>query len=287
MSLNKFTSQAKPQPQINPRFNTLVIDTILTQAGNIFPNAIGASGTVLQNDGAGNLVWVPNGGGGAGDVNFTGAGPSINEISTYASTDGKTIKNSSSGPSTLSSALDMKTNNIQNVGNVTASSLNVGALSYPSVDGSDGYVVTTNGSGVLSLQVSPSNSAVKGVYTPTVTNVQQSGSGNFGADSHYFGSGSTIGSEITVFAKININATAANPWVNVSLPIATSSPPNFGQVVGLGTIFRNVVTPALSDVGLVWGVQSDGANSGAVVKCTVPTFTANYDAQIAFTYTIS
>lgn len=100
----------------------------LTAGNNSFPTVSGTSGQALTTNGSGTLAFS--------NV-ISGPGSSTtNSVPVFTGTTGTSLSSSSV---TISS------------GQLTCSKLIAGALTFPSVDGTSGQAVTTNGSGTLSL----------------------------------------------------------------------------------------------------------------------------------------
>lgn len=123
----------------------------LISAGLTYPTTDGTSGQALTTNGSGVLSFSTVG-------NVTGAASSVdNAVTRFDGTTGKLIQNS--------------TAILSDSGSLTISGLTVGALSYPSVDGSVGQVLSTNGSGVLSLTTLVNNVTSGLMNTVTSTNI--------------------------------------------------------------------------------------------------------------------
>lgn len=121
----------------------------MTIAGLSYPVADGTLNQALVTDGAGTLSFAAAGVAGP-------ASSTDNAITRYDGTTGKLLQNS------------LVT--IDDLGKITAPSMLVAALSYPLADGTNGQVLTTNGSGTLTLQDPTSDSLVDnsdGTFTHT------------------------------------------------------------------------------------------------------------------------
>lgn len=120
--------------------------TGLVSSGLTYPVADATAGFAITTNGSGTLALTA-----VGDV----VGPvssTDNHLAIYSGTSGSLIKDTS--PVVL---------NVGAMSGLTA--LSVGALAYPTTDSTAGFVVTTNGSGTLSLQA-PSGGG--GGFTPVV-----------------------------------------------------------------------------------------------------------------------
>ena len=94
------------------------------------------------------LSWA-TGGGGSGDV--VGPASSVDKhLVTFDGTTGKLIQDNSS-------VVLSNTSQMSGLASLGTAALTVNALTYPTTDATSGYVVTTNGAGVLSLQPSTSS----------------------------------------------------------------------------------------------------------------------------------
>jgi hypothetical protein len=104
--------------------------------GNIFfPYLIGSEGQILSADGAGNIIF-------SDPLKSVTTPVTDYSVVTWRGTDGLTIGDS---PVIIDDV----------TGRVTTPFLTVGAISYPSVDGTNGQMIVTDGSGTLSF-ISPS-----------------------------------------------------------------------------------------------------------------------------------
>ena len=122
---------------IDQFFNSIITE-FLKVGKIIFPMTDGLPGQVITTNGKGQLYFTSSG---TGDV--VGPGSSTdNAIARYDGTTGKLVQNSSA---ILSDA-----------GSLSINGLSLGSLVFPTIDGSSGQVLTTNGSGNLSFQ-SPSS----------------------------------------------------------------------------------------------------------------------------------
>lgn len=117
-------------------FTTLFVQDMFignTVAGNAYhlPTDDGTANQVLATDGNGNLSFVTS-------SNMTGPGSSTdNAVVRWDGTTGSVVQNST--------AL------LTDAGQLTISGLILGALTYPSTDGTVGQAITTDGTGILSL----------------------------------------------------------------------------------------------------------------------------------------
>jgi len=130
-------------------FNVTNLSASSIRCGDLeLPTVDGAENSVVQSDGDGRLSLVTN-------RYVTGPNSSTNaQLATFSGTTGKVIQNSSA---TLS-----------NAGVATFTGLVNGALTYPATDGTSGYVLATNGSGVLSF-VNPSTQGMSSTLGEVIT----------------------------------------------------------------------------------------------------------------------
>jgi len=119
--------------------------------GLSWPTADGTANYVLKTDGSGNLSWVANGsGGGASSLNDLSDVTVASNVITFGSADTTGILPADdNGVDLGSTAKSFKDAHIQGV--IYASTLNNGtSLTLPTTDGTNGQVLSTNGSGALS-----------------------------------------------------------------------------------------------------------------------------------------
>lgn len=122
-------------------YNDFDIDNVKTatlQVGTLtYPNVDGTTGQVLGTDGNGHLLFITN-----GDGDVSGPASSIdNSIALFSGTTGKLLKDS--------------LGSIDNTGKLTTPSLVSSGLSYPTSDGTNGQVISTDGFGGLSFSNGP------------------------------------------------------------------------------------------------------------------------------------
>jgi hypothetical protein len=130
-------------------FNVTNLSASLIQSGSLLlPNVDGAPNSVVQSNGSGTLSLVTN--------NYvTGpASSTATQLATFSGTTGKVIQNSAA---TLS-----------NAGVASFTGLVNGALTYPAADSTSGYVLATNGAGVLSF-VNPSTQGMASTLGEVIT----------------------------------------------------------------------------------------------------------------------
>jgi hypothetical protein len=213
-----------------------------------YPSADGTSGQVLTTNGSGTLSLQNTG-------NVSGPATSTNTaIAVYNGPSGKILQNS---VVTVDGTGDITTAGNLSVGNVTSSGMKVGALTYASSDGTSGQVMTTNGSGTLSLQntgnvsgpASSTNAAValfSGTTGKTIQNstVTIDGSGNVST------SGGVTSSTLTVGA--------------LSYPSVDGSSGAVLTTNGSGTL--SLVTPAAAKSQLFGQVLSQTSNVSALAN---------------------
>jgi len=134
--------------------SSLAVTGSTNLGGLLMPTSDGTVGQVITTDGSGNLVFTnasAGGGSGAnlannetilGDWNNTTNPWADNEVADALTINGGTIENTPIGATTSS------TGNFTTL--TTSSTANLGGLLFPIVDGTNGQVLTTNGSGNLS-----------------------------------------------------------------------------------------------------------------------------------------
>src|ERR1700743_1117071 len=99
----------------------------------VYPNKDGSNGQVIGTNGKGKLSFISSAGGGT----VVGPGTSVdNSVALFSGTTGQLLKTS----------LGI----INTAGRLSIPSLLAAGLSYPTTDGTNGQVLSTNGAGILS-----------------------------------------------------------------------------------------------------------------------------------------
>lgn len=168
-------------------FNTnLLYSNKVTVGALNMPFVDTVAGALVKTDGAGNLTLS------AGDTYVQGPASALaDQVATYNGTTGKLIKASAAS--------------ITVPGVATFTGLVNGALTYPSVDATSGYVLMTNGAGVLSLQ--DVSSAGESAAMAEVTALYNT---NLSAGDHvkFTTIGYALGADITVDTTTTYTTTA-------------------------------------------------------------------------------
>jgi hypothetical protein len=112
----------------------------------------GTNGQVLGTDGAGNFTFIDQTG--IGGATYDQSLNTTDDVE-FNSVSSATFTNTGVGAPTITSASTIALTAPDGVtinGTVTTDALTIGALDYPSTDGTSGQVLTTNGSGTLTFQ---------------------------------------------------------------------------------------------------------------------------------------
>jgi hypothetical protein len=154
----------------------LFASSIFTVGALTYPAVDGTANAVLQTNGAGVLSLVTN--------NYV-VGPSsavANQVATYNGTSGKLIEAS--------------TATISPTGAAVFSGLVNGALTYPSVDSTAGFIMQTNGAGIISFVNPSATQDISQIFAELTTSYTS----NVAAGDHikFTTAGFTIGSDITI-----------------------------------------------------------------------------------------
>ncbi len=206
-------------------------------AGLKYPNADGANGQVLSTNGSGVLNWVNNAGGGGGstgDLSIVGStisGPSNADINILQGGTGHVVlDNVKFRDNTVST--NSSNANLELSGNGTGK-VSISGIVFPTTDGSNGQVLTTNGSGVLSFGSIPANQNLFATVT--------SDSGSTTAN--------TVTDTLTVVGSSGISTGISGDTLTITGPNLSSYLQNIsGQNF---TTLSDVATPGASDDGKV------------------------------------
>ncbi len=225
--------------------NTANTDLVLTGNGTgkvsisglKYPSTDGASGQVLQTNGSGVLSWVNNAGGGGGstgDLSIIGStisGPSNADVNIFQGgtghivLDGVKIRDNKISTTSSNSNLELTAN--------ASGKVSISGIIYPTTDGSNGQVLTTNGSGVLSFVTIPANQNLFATVS--------SDSGSTTAN--------TVTDTLTVVGAAGVTTGISGDTLTVTGPNLSSYLQNLsGQNF---TTLSDVATPASSDDGKV------------------------------------
>lgn len=229
----------------------------LTSAGLVYPSADGSAGQVISTDGAGNLVFVNQSGG--------GTTPTLQEVTTEGATTTDSIT----------------------VGGLTSS-----GLAYPSADGSSGQILVTDGAGTLSFQtVSGVSQTLDGVTTlgNTTTNSIVIGGLNvkaFGASNGIFitegasaGSSIGIGSDYILGGFADTNTGSLNVAIGGDALMRNTSGE---QNIALSNGMQNNTT-GNRNVSLLQALNSNTTGSDNIAighQCLDSQTTANFNVGI-------
>ena len=225
--------------------NTANTDLVLTGNGTgkvsisglKYPSTDGANGQVLQTNGSGVLSWVNNAGGGGGstgDLSIVGstiAGPSNADIHILQGGTGHVVlDNVKFRDNTVST--NSSNANLELSGNGTGK-VSISGIIHPTADGSNGQVLTTNGSGVLSFSSIPANQNLFATIS--------SDSGSTTAN--------TVTDTLTVVGATGVTTAISGDTLTISGPSLSSYLQNLsGQNF---TTLSDVDTPAASDDGKI------------------------------------
>ena len=225
--------------------NTANTDLVLTGNGSgkvsisglKYPSGDGANGQVLQTNGSGVLSWVNNAGGGGGstgDLSIIGStisGPSNADVNIFQGgsghivLDGLKIRDNKISTTSSNSNLELTAN--------ASGKVSISGIIYPTTDGSNGQVLTTNGSGVLSFVTIPANQNLFATVS--------SDSGSTTAN--------TVTDTLTVVGAAGVTTGISGDTLTVTGPNLSSYLQNLsGQNF---TTLSDVATPASSDDGKV------------------------------------
>ena len=225
--------------------NTANTDLVLTGNGTgkvsisglKYPSTDGASGQVLQTNGSGVLSWVNNAGGGGGstgDLSIIGStisGPSNADVNIFQGgtghivLDGVKIRDNKISTTSSNSNLELTAN--------ASGKVSISGIIHPTADGSNGQVLTTNGSGVLSFVTIPANQNLFATVS--------SDSGSTTAN--------TVTDTLTVVGAAGVTTGISGDTLTVTGPNLSSYLQNLsGQNF---TTLSDVATPASSDDGKV------------------------------------
>jgi hypothetical protein len=132
----------------------------------IFPNVQGSSNTHLVNDGTGALSWTPIGASISTLSDVTLTSLSNGQLLKYSTASSKWLNTTLTSSDIGLSALSQSSNNV-----VFSAGINIGGqlLTFPSTTGSNGNVLSTNGSGTLSW--SPISSTISALTDVTLTSL--------------------------------------------------------------------------------------------------------------------
>lgn len=244
-----------------------------------FPAVDGTSGQVVTTNGSGVLTLqsLPSGGG-----NVTGPVSSTNNaVCTFNGTTGTLIQNSGV---------------ILTGGALTLTGLQVGALTYPSTDGTSGQVVTTNGAGVLSLQSIPTSSPSIGTllgYNSTTLSVNI-GSGDHIAFNTVMGSnGSTITLDVSSTYTTTLNTASIGRLTlqggHSYILSATFNEITFALSLG-STAFQFYNADSGTGVGLsgsLLGTLSLGINNPSATAYVTPSVNTRYELRLTSVVSLS
>ena len=216
---------------------TTTIDYLSINSAYSFPTTAGTNNQVIETDGDGNLTWTTLTSG--GDVNGPGSSTD-NGIVRFDGITGKIIQDSTNvviddsgnvGIGTISPNYTLDVNGDFNVSAIstlattTIDYLSINsAYSFPTTDGSNNYVLSTNGSGTLSWK---SVSGVGGIDTY--------GTPAAGQVTFFYDSDTLQGSDNLFWA------TSTN-----RLGIGTNSPAYALDVVGSAQLSASLITPLIS-----------------------------------------
>ena len=206
-------------------------------SGLKYPSTDGANGQVLKTNGSGVLSWVNNAGGGGGstgDLSIIGStisGPSNADVNIFQGgtghivLDGVKIRDNKISTTSSNSNLELTAN--------ASGKVSISGIIHPTADGSNGQVLTTNGSGVLSFGSIPANQNLWATVS--------SDSGSTTAN--------TVTDTLTVVGASGVTTGISGDTLTISGPSLSSYLQNLsGQNF---TTLSDVATPAASDDGKI------------------------------------
>ncbi len=206
-------------------------------SGLKYPSTDGANGQVLKTNGSGVLSWVNNAGGGGGstgDLSIIGStisGPSNADVNIFQGgtghivLDGVKIRDNKISTTSSNSNLELTAN--------ASGKVSISGIIHPTADGSNGQVLTTNGSGVLSFVSIPANQNLWATVS--------SDSGSTTAN--------TVTDTLTVVGASGVTTGISGDTLTISGPSLSSYLTDLtGQDF---TTLSDVATPAASDDGKI------------------------------------
>jgi hypothetical protein len=206
-------------------------------SGLKYPSTDGANGQVLQTNGSGILSWVNNAGGGGGstgDLSIIGStisGPSNADVNIFQGglghivLDGLKIRDNKISTTSSNSNLELTAN--------ASGKVSISGIVYPTTDGSNGQVLQTNGSGVLSFGSIPASQ-----------NLFATVSGDSGSTT-----ANTVTDTLSVVGATGVTTAISGDTLTITGPNLSSYLQNLsGQNF---TTLSDVATPSASDDGKV------------------------------------